>query len=462
MKRRDFLTASAGLAATGAFQQVAWAQSPPCPPPALNVAGGSSTEQTCGAGAPADAEADWLTRRTGPGVVWAHDFRYPEELGAFLTRGDPKYYTRTPTIEKDGPTGYCLQYLNPAGASTESYQWGRIMSPVHAHENGLPYDDPASSGQLIRRHWTYGSRLQDRWGYGFYGHQAYHAAFPNWGPPEYPVTGTNAWDGSEFYLQFRVKMSASRFSSAQRDADGQATKIMFIDTNVPGTNGLHNQQLIMNTLNAETGYPPPHEKRYYRTARMNWATNQGNAPDAGYQDMIFSSTQGRDDAPETVNPGGEWASTCKFGSDSSGYYTAQADACWEWPVDKWVTVHVYLKPGRHNQLPAPTNDYRWMQSAPYRETEMAVQVHVEGDAPVYRTIYRKSDLVWIYGDLYADDHLGGSFGKVGQCLPGFNRIMPTAFANLSYGTPAVAETYWHRFTQIILSRRPIPCPTVRS
>ena len=99
-----------------------------------------------------------------------------------------------------------------------------------------------------------------------------------------------------------------------------------------------------------------------------------------------------------------------------------------------------------------------MQSDAHRETELKIQVHVEGEPPVYRTVYHKADLVWIYGMYDEDGDVGGSFGSVGQPLPGFNRIMPTAFANLLYGTPAVAETYWHRFTQIILSTQPIPCP----
>ena len=75
MKRRQFLI-SAGL--TGALLPlVARAQSKPCPPETLSVGGGSSTRSVCDQG---DAEADWVARSTGPGVVWAHDFRDVDEV----------------------------------------------------------------------------------------------------------------------------------------------------------------------------------------------------------------------------------------------------------------------------------------------------------------------------------------------------------------------------------------------
>src|SRR5215470_17592023 len=48
MRRREFLTASAGLAVLPGLVR---AQSKPCPPPAVNVGGGSSVTTSCGPGA---------------------------------------------------------------------------------------------------------------------------------------------------------------------------------------------------------------------------------------------------------------------------------------------------------------------------------------------------------------------------------------------------------------------------
>jgi hypothetical protein len=100
-----------------------------------------------------------------------------------------------------------------------------------------------------------------------------------------------------------------------------------------------------------------------------------------------------------------------------------------------------------------------MASAPYRDSEVTAQVHVEGDPIVYRTVYDKRDLVWVFGDYGTDGVYGGTFGTNGFPLPGFNQFAPTSYANLYYGTPAVADGYSVKFTQIIFSTQPIPVPT---
>lgn len=85
MKRRDFLTSSAGLGLAGAiFPILGRAQGRPCPPSPLSVSGGSTAVSSCN---PADAEADWIARSNGPGVVWAHDFRYAQEVDLFRYQG---------------------------------------------------------------------------------------------------------------------------------------------------------------------------------------------------------------------------------------------------------------------------------------------------------------------------------------------------------------------------------------
>jgi hypothetical protein len=83
MKRRDFLAGTAGL--TGLIVPVVGrAVTRPCPPGSLGIAGGSSVTTSCSL---ADAEPDWLTRSTGPGVVFAHDFRAESEIESFVKIG---------------------------------------------------------------------------------------------------------------------------------------------------------------------------------------------------------------------------------------------------------------------------------------------------------------------------------------------------------------------------------------
>ena len=77
MKRRDFLMSSAGLAGV-VLPAIGHAQTKPCPPPSVGVAGGSTTQSNCAVGS---AEADWLARSTADGVVAAYDFSKPPANG---------------------------------------------------------------------------------------------------------------------------------------------------------------------------------------------------------------------------------------------------------------------------------------------------------------------------------------------------------------------------------------------
>jgi len=79
MKRRDFLKSSVSL--TGSLVP-AFALARPCPPTSLSVSGGQSVRTSCVA--PGDLEADWSARSSGPGVIWAHDFRSDAEVNNFI------------------------------------------------------------------------------------------------------------------------------------------------------------------------------------------------------------------------------------------------------------------------------------------------------------------------------------------------------------------------------------------
>jgi hypothetical protein len=114
MKRREFLSYSLNIAGIS-VPLIASAQSRPCPPSQVGVSGGSTASTNCAN--PANAEADWMARASGQGVVWAHDFRRQEELLNFLKVGGD-YTLSYPSIllphrVPDGITGgYCLEYRN--------------------------------------------------------------------------------------------------------------------------------------------------------------------------------------------------------------------------------------------------------------------------------------------------------------------------------------------------------------
>ncbi|MDH4071869.1 MAG: hypothetical protein OEV41_02050 [Gammaproteobacteria bacterium] len=228
MKRRDFLIVSAGLA--GALPRVGLSQTSPCPPPQLNVLGGTSVSSTCPAG---DAEQDWQSRISGPGVVWFHDFRSDAEVNSFRWTGgfsggnDPNavgHATATDVrrITSDGVSGGgCLEMIRRAGSAECASGWWRPFAPLTAPGNGRSTNDPAANGTLSVRPYAptsggseinnFGSPNSSR--KGVYGHSSYGG----------PAQG---YDGTEFYLQMRVKMDPNRIAGA--NADNSVGKLLYL------------------------------------------------------------------------------------------------------------------------------------------------------------------------------------------------------------------------------------------
>lgn len=389
------------------------------------------------------AESDWVARRTAAGVVWAHDFRYAAEVSAFM--GPNNGSEPVPVQVADGPTGYSLKYTNTAGQANTTANWGRIFSPVYAGENGLPYDDPAAAGAITRRHWTAGSKAQANWGYGYYAHSSYIGAYPSWTPLNGSTpTGSQAIEGTEFWLQFRVKISGSRFSVGNK-AQGQSGKLWFIDA----AGWLANQQMV--------GYIDggPY---WYQTSPFRQYTNRGSAGFGAYQGLL-TNPQGalNGDLIESSS-----YPTCTISGAGQG-----TGGCWEWPTDTWVTVMLHIKPGRHNDYSAlyATNGtnasaaINWVRStAPYRETVVEAFAALPG-ATGWSTLYSNATAAWVYGDYNTDTWgMGGNFGVTGKPLPGFNQFAPTSYANTPDGASPPVDTYSFQFTQIIFSTQAIALP----
>lgn len=197
MKRRDFLIGAAGLAA-GAFPALVHGQSTP-----------SAQGQSPGGSGSAEAEADWIARSTGKGVVWCHDFRSDAEVNNFRwssgigggndPQGESRVAQHCRRITDDGVTGGgCLELFRPAGR-TEISAWWRPFSPLKSPGNGKPEDDPGAGGTIAPRPYnpTQRSSAIANHRQGFYGHASYHK---------------QNFDGDEFYLQMRVKNDPRRAS----------------------------------------------------------------------------------------------------------------------------------------------------------------------------------------------------------------------------------------------------------
>lgn len=300
MKRRDFLLSSVGVAGV-VLPTLGRGQNRPCPPPSVNVSGGTSATTPCGS---ASAEADWLARSTGQGVVWAHDFRNQAEVDLFRWTGgyaggnDPlgkgsgamKCFRQT----ADGVTGgACLEQIRPAGANEASGAWWRPFSAVNNNGRGFP--DPAANGTVPVHNWnpTDGGNQTNSWGTrGVYGHPSYA------GP---------GFDGTEFYLQMRVKMDPRRLSAGMP----QVGKLTFLSHTAAS---LTAQELVTYSGALFTG------KNFFRVYGP------------GFTPLEVLDTLGR--------PGQQVGNDLGFCD-----VTASPGNCWAWSGG-WDTVMYHITPGR--------------------------------------------------------------------------------------------------------------------
>lgn len=189
MNRRKFILGGTGVVvANSAFGKA-------CPPILEGLPNNCPVSQ--------DAEADWIARSTGPGVVWANDFRNEEEVNQFRWSGgygnDPNDVYRTGTCNwqtTDGITGgACLETLRKAGRS-DTAEWWRPLAPMDGVSNGRGIDDPAAGGTIPLRNFNSSNRSEtQRWSGSFWGN---------------PIYDTGGHIGHDYYIQCRVKIDPRR------------------------------------------------------------------------------------------------------------------------------------------------------------------------------------------------------------------------------------------------------------
>jgi len=295
MKRRDFFlgaTSSAGILLLGSANAAR-----PCAPVLAGASGASPCEQS-------DAEADWQSRIAGPGVVWHHDFRTDAEVDAFRWAGgygnDPNDTQRPGLCVRnttDGVTGGgCLELIYGVGNRTAP-GWWRPFSPMSAASNGRGQDDPAASGSIALEPWDPSFRGENE-GFrrGYYAHPSYIGA---------GGFDTSQFNGSEFWLQFRIKIDPNRYLSGTPRQGKQS----FLAT-------------TQQTLNQEIVQQNEHD------GVALWYTNFGSSPDTGGSMGLPNGVNGK-------QPGGDYAS-CSLDT---------TNGCWVYTGGEWVTWLYHLVPG---------------------------------------------------------------------------------------------------------------------
>jgi hypothetical protein len=294
MKRREFLVGATGSASILLLDGAKAAT--PCAP----VLAGTSVSGPCVAG---DLDADWLARTSSPGVVWFHDFSSPAEVDAFRWAGgygnDPGDVHRPGRCvhnTSDGITGGgCLELIYPVGSSGAP-GWWRPFAPMSGASNGRGQDDPGAFGSIPLRPWDPSNKGENEaFREAYYAHPSYIGA---------AGFGADKFDGSEFWLQFRIKIDANRYKSGS-PTEG---KLSFLAT----TQQTLNQEIVsMNRFNRQA----------------LWYTYFGSSPDTGGAMGVYSGTK---------QPGGDY-STCGV-----------SGPCWEYEDSQWVTWLYHLVPGTHD------------------------------------------------------------------------------------------------------------------
>jgi hypothetical protein len=362
------------------------------------------------------ALADWTARATAAGVIWAQRFTQQSDVQGTSLGASPKsnafsniFLNATDGIIGDG----CMEHFFPQGG-LPTYGWNRPLFPVPGDANvaGLPVLPAGSYAQIFPEMFV-------NWAGG--GHFV-NASYESGGFSNESGKTTQRVRAGSFYVQFRVKFSASRFKSQEA-----AGKIMMI----AGNYGNVNQEIV---LSATTQYGGGWFSMY---------TNVGSGANA-----FLRNPQNLTGNPVYMQPGG--LATCVMGDSQIGLAeNGGLQHCWCYPTDTWVTLMIRVTPGHK----AVTLSGDWLNApanAGCKDTGIQVLAALPG-ATSWTTVMDFPGFIFDFGGDYISQSLGQPFG--------WNWINFTPFNGGSSSQPVISSTGWfHRFDQIICSTQPIALP----
>jgi hypothetical protein len=361
------------------------------------------------------AEQDWLLRSgqdpSNPqtGVVWFHDFRSDAEVNQFrwcagygggqnpvLTgsaAGEIPFPGNTRRITTDGIPGAGSGVLeivaHDGGVSNptaDTAEWWRPFSPLNAPGNGRATNDPAANGTLTRRTWSVSNQSSTMAGFdqGWYGHTDYH--------------GGGQFDGTEYYLQVRVKIDTNRDAS-DNDAGG---KLFYFTRN---DRSLTDQEIVTESKDLSTN---SNFFSMYRSGGNGLESDSPGIATHGDQPGIEGGTVGN--------------GVCRF--DNNG---GRAANCFRLTRGVWWTLEYHVRPGHDS-----ANDTLvevWAQETP---------------GGTVRRVWNQTGV-----DLPFD----------GSHPFGINSLICSGYMN-RFGGNRINTQFYHRWTQLIFSKSFIPFPTV--
>lgn len=382
------------------------------------------------------AEADWIERSTGANVIWSADFRDPthwsrwvfgDEAGLSLSR-----------IAGDGILGEgCLQHqctptILPDGG------FARPLKPCNGNGTTIPHDINNAGlyhdGTTVLNSSDASSVYVNGRG-GFFGHSSYHSD-PNWDNATLHPSPYQAYIGTDYWVQFRVKFSANRFTDGETDGKIAMTHLTYSTT--------PRSEIV---LYCTTSYGSKWIQMY---------TGAGGRHDlgGGYPTNPDGSS---------IQPGGVKAATCLYGIGASAGDPA---FCTLWSADEWCTVLMHIIPGTID-----TTDYT--NQVAHRNTGVelwiAPQSRIDSmGSSAYILVQSKLDYALVQD---AQPYSGGfepdKYGSSPQTVSGYGQpyggaiFALNAFNGGASLRPSVQSEGWYqRYDQVICSTASIPCPAV--
>lgn len=347
-----------------------------------SIAAGSYTVTVQANDGQSSGLSDWQARSGSPGVVWAHRFSASDTSGDYWLRQGESSSAVARRLSTDGILNDgCLEIFIPQGQTPGNAGFGRPLAPVQAYAPlGIQGDaNPKGLPALpMQNFFSYqgneGFKKLSNMRGGCFGNPAYFDATQYYsGVPEF------VWSG-QFWLQFRVKMSASRLLSTEH-----AGKLFILDHNSGGTA----MGELVQGINAD-----------------RWA--------AWPRGMYWYTAQGRQ---ELTNPQGNPGNYLPGSTYTSCTYPPTSANCWSAPADTWITFNVGVTPGRQSV----SSDGGYTFTTKYYDAGLIVRAAVSG-ATSWTTLIDKSDFFWWY-DAQFNNSIPASWGWAGaQCPNAFNEI----------------------------------------
>lgn len=221
-----------------------------------------------------------------------------------------------------GPTSATAQRCRNSRGS-----WNRPMSALLAGGNGLTSNDPGIANLgMPGRTWdpVYNANRHYRYRADWYGHADYAARIATW-PDWSGASQSDQYRGSDFWVQWRIKISASRYqASAAAIRNSSGLKYFAMWATGPST-PLH--EIVWSDYNTPNA---PY---------ANYAASDGGIV-SGYTGAGYSLAF--NDGGSSMQGGGDFASTCVW----TGNYPASPTACFNIVPDEWYVFLLHVIPGK--------------------------------------------------------------------------------------------------------------------